>query len=83
MGKEQKITEMPYEKAYEILEAMVRRLESGNLSLEEALAAFEEGQTAAQRCDELLEQAELKLSQLVPGQDGAFEEQPLNPEDRP
>lgn len=77
MPEKKTIAEMPYEEAFEVLEARVHKLESGSLSLEEALAAFEEGQEAAKRCDELLEQAELKLSKLVPGQEGAFEEQPL------
>ncbi|MBN1265028.1 MAG: exodeoxyribonuclease VII small subunit [Anaerolineales bacterium] len=74
MPENESIPELSYEDAYEILEAMVQRLESGNLKLEDALAAFEKGQEAARRCDELLEQAELKLSQLVPTENGSFEE---------
>jgi len=68
---------MTYEDAYEILESMVQRLESGNLKLEDALEAFEKGQEAANRCNELLEQAELKLRQLVPSEDGSYEEKDL------
>jgi len=77
MSKKVSIPEMTYEDAYEILESMVQRLESGNLKLEDALEAFEKGQEAANRCNELLEQAELKLRQLVPSEDGSYEEKDL------
>jgi exodeoxyribonuclease VII small subunit len=61
--------EMPYEQAFQELEAAVRQLESGERPLEEALALFERGQVLAARCSELLEAAELKLKALV--SDGA------------
>jgi exodeoxyribonuclease VII small subunit len=77
MSKKVSIPEMPYEDAYEILESMVQRLESGNLKLEAALEAFEKGQEAANRCNELLEQAELKLRQLVPSEDESYKEEDL------
>jgi len=83
MPENPSITEMSYEEAYAILESMVQRLESGNLKLEDALAAFEQGQEAAKRCDALLEQAELKLSQLVPSEDGEFREEPLQTDGQP
>ncbi|MBM3122116.1 MAG: exodeoxyribonuclease VII small subunit [Chloroflexi bacterium] len=57
--------EMPYEQAFQELEAAVRQLESGERPLEEALALFERGQLLAARCSELLEAAELKLKTLV------------------
>jgi exodeoxyribonuclease VII small subunit len=57
--------EMPYEQAFQELEAAVRQLESGERPLEEALALFERGQLLAARCSELLEAAELKLKALV------------------
>jgi exodeoxyribonuclease VII small subunit len=77
MSKKVSIPEMTYEDAYEILESMVQRLESGNLKLEDALEAFEKGQEAANRCNELLEQAEMKLRQLVPSEDGSYTEEDL------
>ena len=39
--------EMPYEQAFQELEAAVRQLESGERPLEEALALFERGQLLA------------------------------------
>jgi exodeoxyribonuclease VII small subunit len=72
--------EMPYEQAFQELEAAVRQLESGERPLEEALALFERGQLLAARCSELLEAAELKLKTLV--RDGAgIDVDELKPED--
>lgn len=58
-------TDLPYEQAFQELEAVVRKMEAGDQPLEEALALFERGQLLAARCSELLEQAELKLKTLV------------------
>ena len=63
-----------YEQAFEELEALVERLESGELALEESLALFERGQALSARCSELLEQAELKLRELVPDDSGGYVE---------
>lgn len=74
MSKAKPPEEMNYEQAFEELEALVERLESGELALEESLALFERGQALAARCSELLEQAELKLRQLVPDEAGGYVE---------
>ena len=65
---------LSYEQAFEELEALVERLDSGDLPLEKALALFERGQALAARCSELLEQAELKLRKLVPDETGGYVE---------
>jgi len=48
---------LPFEAALERLEAIVQRLEGGELPLEEALAAFEEGVGLSRRCAAQLEAA--------------------------
>jgi exodeoxyribonuclease VII small subunit len=58
------------------LEQRVKRLETGDLPLEEALALFEQGVALAQRCHEQLEAAEQRVSQLVRGSRG-IEDRPL------
>ena len=70
-----------YEDAFEELETLVERLESGDLPLEESLALFERGQALATRCSELLEQAELKLRQLVQDDSGDYVETDLEVEE--
>ena len=47
------------------LDEIVSQLEEGDLTLEESLTLFEEGQMLARRCTELLEQAELKVEALT------------------
>jgi exodeoxyribonuclease VII small subunit len=58
------VEQMTYEQAFTELEAIVMILESEERSLEETLALFERGQSLAQHCVQLLDQAELKVQQL-------------------
>lgn len=60
------VEELSYEQAFAELEELVRRLEAGDLSLDDSLALFERGQALATRCGGLLDAAELKVKQLVP-----------------
>jgi len=60
------VTELSFEQAFEELEQIVRRLEEGQLSLDDSLALFERGQSLAARCGVLLETAELKIKKLMP-----------------
>jgi exodeoxyribonuclease VII small subunit len=53
-----------FETLYRQLEETVSRLEDGGLTLEESLAAYEAGMKLANRCQELLQQAELKVTKL-------------------
>jgi exodeoxyribonuclease VII small subunit len=63
-----KPTENPsYETLYNRLQAIVGRLEAGELPLAEALALYEEGVTVAAACQQLLDQAELRIQELQPG----------------
>ncbi len=57
--------QISFEEAFTRLEETVRRLEAGNLSLEESIALFEEGMRLAQVCNARLDEAELRVSQLV------------------
>lgn len=53
-----------FEEAYTSLEEIVARLEQGGLPLETSLAYYELGVRLGKRCTHLLEQAELRVSQL-------------------
>ena len=61
MAKEKAET---FETLYARLEERVGKLEQGGLSLEEAIAVYEEGMTLARRCQEQLDAAELKITKL-------------------
>ena len=57
--------ELSFEAALARLEAIVGRLEQGDLDLEEALGAFEEGVALTRRCAGQLESAERRIETLV------------------
>ena len=62
---EQDLADLTFEKALAALEEVVEQLERGDLSLEESLVLFERGQQLAAYCNNLLEQATLKVEQLT------------------
>jgi len=62
-----------FEDALSQLEALVRKLESGELDLEQALATFESGVALAKLCSRRLEDAELRLVKLEQGANGPVE----------
>jgi exodeoxyribonuclease VII small subunit len=73
--------ELTFEQALEELQEVVGNLESGELALEDSLRLFERGQALADRCGQLLEQAELRMRQLVPDERGGYQEEDLELED--
>jgi len=57
--------ELNFEDALARLEQIVEELESGDLGLESALSAFEEGVSLSRRCSGQLEDAERRIEILV------------------
>jgi len=55
---------MPFEEALQKLEGIVDAMESGQLTLEQLLARFEEGARLARVCQTRLEAAEVRVQQL-------------------
>lgn len=60
------------------LEKVVERLESGDLSLEDSLAAFEKGVQLVKFCNEKLTEVERKIELLVKDRDGKLQLTPLD-----
>lgn len=58
------IADLSFETAYTRLEESVTRLQMGNLSLDDALNAYEEGMALSTHCQHLLERAELRVQVL-------------------
>jgi exodeoxyribonuclease VII small subunit len=58
------IDQLTYEQAFGQLDAIVAALEGDELTLEAAMSLFERGQKLVQRCNGLLEKAELRVQQL-------------------
>lgn len=61
-----------FETSLKKLEDVVKRLEGGELSLEDSLKAFEEGVKHAAFCSRKLEEAEKKVELLLKQKDGSF-----------
>lgn len=66
-----------FEQSLADLQALVERLENGELSLEDSLAAFEQGIRLTRDCQDSLTQAEQKVQQLLE-RDGELVEVPLD-----
>ena len=68
---DKKITDdIKFEEALSKLESIVEKLESGELSLEESLAVFEEGIRLSRICSKQLDGAERKIEILIKGENG-------------
>jgi len=59
------VESLVFEEALGRLDEVVEVLEEGQISLEEALTLYEEGVLMAERCQHMLDQAELRLQRLV------------------
>jgi exodeoxyribonuclease VII small subunit len=75
------IKDMSFERALKELEAIVGRLERGDVELEESIAIYERGEQLRDHCDRLLKQAEAKVEKLTVSADGTpTGTVPLDPE---
>ncbi len=59
-----------FEASLSALEKIVRRLEQGDLSLEESLKLFEDGVKLSRECQERLNQAERRIEVLLEDENG-------------
>lgn len=65
-----------FENGLQELEQLVEQMESGDLSLEDSLRHFEQGVMLSRKCQQALQTAEQKVSQLIE-KDGQLEEVPF------
>ena len=59
------VVRLPFERAIEELESIVKRLEEGKVPLEESVAIYERGEALKRRCEELLRQAEARVEKIT------------------
>ena len=57
--------EMKFEESMQKLEEIAKELESGELDLDESMSKFEEGMKLSKKCNEILENAEKKITILL------------------
>lgn len=63
-----------FEENMQGLENIVQELEKGNLNLEDSIKKFEEGIELSKKCNEILEDAEKKITILIKKEDKIEEE---------
>ena len=63
-----------FEETIKKLEVIANELEKGDLTLDESVAKFEEGMKLSKACNEVLENAEKRISILLKKEDGVDEE---------
>lgn len=61
---------LSFEKALAELEAIVAKLEGGNVPLEESISLYARGEALKARCDALLKDAEARVEKITLGADG-------------
>ena len=64
------VGQLPFERAIEELESIVKRLEEGKVPLEELVAIYERGEALKRRCEELLRQAEARVEKITLNAEG-------------
>lgn len=69
-----------FEEAMLSLDNAVSRLESGSISLDEALATFEEAVKLIKICNEKINSAEQKVKMLIENTDGTVSDVPFDTE---
>ena len=69
-----------FEDSLKKLEAIVDKLEKGDLSLEDSIKLFEEGVELSAACKKDLDAAEGKVQKLMKQRDGSLKTEPFPPE---
>ncbi|MBE7032507.1 MAG: exodeoxyribonuclease VII small subunit [Ruminococcaceae bacterium] len=75
-----KKTEISFEENIKELESIVRKLEDGEVSLDEMLGLFEEGIRRTKECTSQLKKAEQKITVLMKTGNGEICEEPFEVE---
>lgn len=70
------ITAMSFEDALAELEGIVRRLEGGQVKLDEAIQSYERGAQLKRHCEQKLNEAQQRVDRIVIGTDGAVTVEP-------
>ena len=64
-AERRRVAALPFDRALTEFKAVVEKLESGNLPLEQSIALFEQGVLLQRRCERMLSEAELRFQRLV------------------
>ena len=70
------IAALSFEDALAELEGIVRRLEGGQVKLDEAIQSYERGAQLKRHCEKKLNEAQQRVDRIVIGSDGAVTVEP-------
>jgi exodeoxyribonuclease VII small subunit len=70
------IAAMSFEDALAELEQIVRRLEAGQVKLDEAIQSYERGAQLKRHCEQKLSEAQQRVDRIVIGPEGALSVEP-------
>ena len=70
------IAAMNFEDALAELEQIVRRLEGGQVKLDEAISSYERGAQLKRHCERMLAEAQQRVDRIVIGPEGAIGVEP-------
>ena len=65
------LTALSFEDALKRLETIVQRLESGDVSLDESITLYTEGDALRMQCERRLKDAQARIEKISLGSDGA------------
>jgi exodeoxyribonuclease VII small subunit len=65
------IASMSFETALAELETIVKRLETGNAKLDDAISSYERGALLKRHCEAKLREAQTRVDRIVIGADGS------------
>lgn len=72
-----------FEESLSELEELVSMMESGNMGLEEMVAAFEKGQKLVKTCGQRLNEVERRIEVIKKGTGDSITTEPLPPMEQP
>lgn len=78
--KGKKMAKEKFEDALKKLEDIVKKMEAGDLPLDESLKSFEEGIRLIRSCQDKLDEAQRRVEMLL-GNDGSLQAKQFNGED--
>jgi exodeoxyribonuclease VII small subunit len=76
LGVPADIAAMSFEDALSELEQIVRKLEGGQVKLDEAILSYERGAQLKRHCERKLNEAQQRVDRIVIGPDGAVTAEP-------
>ena len=75
---EPSVADLSFETALKELEGIVKRLEDGEVDLEDSITLYERGQALKNHCEKKLKSAESRLEKIVHGTNGAIGTEPAD-----